>query len=111
MNDPIRMAAELAMLDCSSGGRIISSCVRGTAVESIHGGMIPAEKRARFEEAHDLIRTWWTTPGPFRYEGQDAHSRAVNPWGRPVQHPHPEVWLPGLSSPESVVWAARPQHP
>ncbi len=29
INDPIRMAEELAMLDCYSGGRLISGFVRG----------------------------------------------------------------------------------
>jgi alkanesulfonate monooxygenase SsuD/methylene tetrahydromethanopterin reductase-like flavin-dependent oxidoreductase (luciferase family) len=111
INDPIRMAEEIAMLDCYSGGRVISGFVRGTAVESLHGGIDPTENRARFEEAHDLIIKCWTTPGPFRYEGKYYHYRAVNPWVLPIQKPHPPVWFPGLSSPESVVWAARHQHP
>jgi hypothetical protein len=33
VNDPICMAEEIAMLDCFSGGRIISSFVRGTKEE------------------------------------------------------------------------------
>ncbi len=111
INDPVRMAEEIAMLDCYSGGRIISGFVRGTAVESIQGGIDPAENRERFQEAHDLIIKCWTTPGPFRYEGKYYHYRAVNPWVLPMQKPHPEVWFPGFSSPESVVWAARHQHP
>ena len=111
VNDPIRMAEEIAMLDCFSNGRIISGFVRGTAVESLAGGIIPAENRARFEEAHDLIIKCWTQPGPFRYEGQFYHYRAVNPWVLPVQDPHPPIWFPGLSSAESVGWAARHQHP
>ena len=111
VNDPIRMAEEIAMLDCYSHGRIISGFVRGTAVESLAGGIIPAENRSRFEEAHDLIIKCWTEPGPFRYEGQHYQYRVINPWVRPVQKPHPPIWFPGLSSPESVVWAARHQHP
>ena len=111
INDPIRMAEEIAMLDCYSGGRIISGFVRGTAVESLQGGIDPTENRDRFEEAHDLIIKCWTTPGPFRYEGKYYHYRVVNPWVLPMQKPHPEVWFPGLGSPESVVWAARHQHP
>ena len=111
INDPIRMAEEIAMLDCYSGGRIISGFVRGTAVESLHGGIDPTENRERFEEAHDLIIKCWTTPGPFRYEGKYYHYRAVNPWILPMQKPHPQIWFPGTGSPESVVWAARHQHP
>ncbi len=111
VNDPIRMAEEIAMLDCYSGGRIISGFVRGTAVETLQSGIDPTENRPRFEEAHDLIIKCWTEPGPFRYEGKYYHYRAVNPWVLPIQKPHPPVWFPGFSSPESVVWTARHQHP
>ena len=111
VNDPIRMAEEIAMLDCYSNGRIISGFVRGTAVESLVGGIIPAENRSRFEEAHDLIIKCWTEPGPFRFEGKHYQYRVINPWVKPVQQPHPPIWFPGLSSVESVVWAASHQHP
>src|SRR6266704_6141283 len=67
VNDPIRMAEEIAMLDCISGGRIVSGFVRGTAVETLQSGIDPTENRGRFEEAHDLIIKCWTTPGPFRH--------------------------------------------
>ena len=111
INDPIRMAEEIAMLDCISGGRIISGFVRGTAVETLQGGVAPPQNRDRFEEAHDLIIKCWTEPGPFRYEGEYYHYRKVNPWVLPMQKPHPPIWFPGFSSPESVVWAATHRHP
>ena len=111
INDPVRMAEELAMLDCYSNGRIISGFVRGTAVETLQGGIDPTQNRERFEEAHDLILKCWTEPGPFRYEGKHYHYRAVNPWVLPIQKPHPDIWFPGTGSPESVVWAATHQYP
>ena len=111
INDPVRMAEEIAMLDCYSGGRIISGFVRGTAVETLQGGVDPTENRERFEEAHDLIIKCWTEPGPFRYEGKHYQYRVVNPWVLPVQKPHPDIWFPGTGSPESVVWAATHRHP
>lgn len=111
INDPIRMAEEIAMLDCYSGGRIISGFVRGTAVETLQSGIKPTDNRERFEEAHDLIIKCWTEPGPFRYEGKHYQYHAVNPWVRPMQEPHPDIWFPGTGSPESVVWAAKHQHP
>jgi len=109
--DPVRIAEEVAMLDCYSGGRIISGLVRGTAQETIVAGIDPTENRERFEEAHDLIVKCWTTPGPFRYEGKHYHYRAVNPWVLPMQKPYPDIWFPGTGSPESVVWAAQHGHP
>ena len=111
INDPVRMAEEIAMLDCYSGGRIISGFVRGTAVESLQGGIDPTENRARFEEAHDLIIKCWTEPGPFRWEGKYFPHRVVNPWVLPMQKPCPDIWFPGTGSPESVVWAAKHRHP
>ena len=95
VNDPIRMAEEIAMLDCFSGGRIISGFVRGTAVETLQAGIDPTENRGRFEEAHDLIIKCWTTPGPFRHEGKYYQYRAINPWVLPMQKPHPDIWFPG----------------
>ena len=111
INDPIRMAEEIAMLDCYSGGRIISGFVRGTAVETLQGGIAPPENRERFEEAHDLILKCWTEPGPFRHEGKYYQYRVINPWVVPMQKPHPDIWFPGTGSPESVVWAAKHRHP
>ena len=111
INDPVKMAEEIAMLDCYSNGRIVSGFVRGTAVESLQGGIDPTENFERFQEAHDLIIKCWTEPGPFRFEGKHFQYRVVNPWVLPVQKPRPEIWFPGTGSPESVVWAARHQHP
>ena len=111
VNDPIRMAEEIAMLDCYSGGRLISGFVRGGATETLLSGIDPTENRERFEEAHDLIIKAWTTPGPFRYEGNYYHYRVVNPWVLPMQKPHPPIWFPGFASPESAVWAARHGYP
>jgi alkanesulfonate monooxygenase SsuD/methylene tetrahydromethanopterin reductase-like flavin-dependent oxidoreductase (luciferase family) len=106
INDPIRMAEEVAMLDCYSNGRIISGFVRGGPTETLQAGIDPTENRERFEESHDLIIKCWTTPGPFRHEGKHYHYRLVNPWVLPVQKPHPPIWFPGGSSPESLQWAA-----
>ena len=111
LNDPVKMAEEIAMLDCISGGWIISGFVRGTAVETLHAGISPTENRERFEEAHDLILKCWTTPGPFRWEGRHFPHRMINPWVVPMQKRHPPVWFPGTGSPESVIWAAKHGYP
>ena len=111
LNDPVRLAEEIAMLDCYSGGRIISGFVRGSATETLQSGLSPAENRERFEEAHDLILKCWTEPGPFRFEGKHYDRRMINPWVLPMQKPHPDIWFPGTASPESVVWAAEHGYP
>ena len=109
--NPIRMAEELAEIDLISRGRLVSGFVRGTGVESWATNTNPVHNRDRFQEAHDLIVKTWTTPGPFRWDGKHYEFRVVNPFVRPLQEPHPPVWVPGSASPETMIWAARRHYP
>ena len=77
-DNPVRVAEEIAMLDCISRGRIISGFVRGVPTEIHPSNTNPALNRARFEEAHDLILKAWTTHEPFNWEGRFWHYRYVN---------------------------------
>jgi alkanesulfonate monooxygenase SsuD/methylene tetrahydromethanopterin reductase-like flavin-dependent oxidoreductase (luciferase family) len=36
------------------------------------------------------------------WEGEHFHVPHVNPWPRPIQKPHPEIWIPGLGSSETI---------
>ena len=109
--DPLRLAEELAMIDMISGGRLVPGFVRGAGSEQIANNINPAYNRERFNEAHDFIVKAWTTPGPWRYEGKHYHYRFVNPWQLPIQKPRPQIWIPGLISPETVVWCAEHRYP
>jgi alkanesulfonate monooxygenase SsuD/methylene tetrahydromethanopterin reductase-like flavin-dependent oxidoreductase (luciferase family) len=109
--DPLRIAEEIAMLDVISGGRIISGFVRGTGMEYFSLNVNPTQSRDRFYEAHDLIIKAWTEPGPFRWVGQYYKYNYVNPWPRPLQKPHPPIWLPGTGSLETVDYAAEKRYP
>ncbi len=109
--NPLRVAEEIAMIDCISGGRVVCGFVRGLGQESWATNTNPIYNRERFDEAHDLIVKTWTTPGPFRWEGKHYHFRAINPWAMPLQKPHPPIWIPGVASPESVIFAARHRYP
>ena len=71
----------------------------------------PAYNWERFQEAHEFIVKAWTTPGPFRWEGKHYQYRYVNPFVRPYQKPHPPVWLPGVVSRDSLMWAANKRIP
>ena len=109
--NPIRLAEELAMIDMISKGRLVSGFVRGGGTESLATNTNPAFNRERFEEAHDLIVKIWTTPGPWRWEGTHYQFRVVNPWAVPMQKPHPRVWIPGVTSRETVIFAAKHRYP
>ncbi|MBV9835758.1 MAG: LLM class flavin-dependent oxidoreductase [Alphaproteobacteria bacterium] len=110
-DNPLRLAEELAMIDMISRGRLVSGFVRGGGQEQLATGVNPAYNRERFEEAHDLIVRAWTQPGPFRFEGTHYQHRVVNPWAVPLQKPYPRVWIPGVVSRETIIWAAQQRYP
>ena len=109
--NPVRLAEELAMIDMISKGRLVSGFVRGGGQEQLAAGVNPAYNRERFEEAHDLVVKAWTEKGPFRWEGTHYQHRVVNPWAVPLQKPYPRVWVPGVVSRETIVWAAKQRYP
>lgn len=108
--NPVRLAEELAMLDNISGGRIISGFPRGIPSEYIAYGIDMDESRTRFEEAWDLIVKTWTADEPFDWDGEHFQYENVYIWPRPLQDPHPDLWMPAESE-ESLRFAAKRQIP
>ncbi len=106
LHEPLRLAEELAMLDCLSNGRIISGFARGIPREyQVHN--VPLDQsRARFEEAYDIVTRAWTED-VFSYSGKFWSYEDVAIWPRPVQRPHPPVWIPIVGSKESIEFAGR----
>jgi alkanesulfonate monooxygenase SsuD/methylene tetrahydromethanopterin reductase-like flavin-dependent oxidoreductase (luciferase family) len=100
-NPPIRVAEEIAMLDCLSGGRVISGIVFGTPMDTAFSyGVPPIELRDRFHEARELVHRSWKATEPFAFNGTYTKLRYVNVWPRPVQSEIP-VWIPGSGSVET----------
>src|SRR5581483_2851688 len=111
IGNPLQLAEEIAMIDMISKGRLVAGIVRGAGTEQYANNVNPAFNRERFEEAHDLLVKIWTEPGPWRWEGNHYQFRVVNPWARPLQQPHPRVWVPGVVSTETIIWAAQHRYP
>ncbi|HYL60961.1 MAG TPA: LLM class flavin-dependent oxidoreductase, partial [Candidatus Acidoferrales bacterium] len=111
VGNPLRLAEELSMIDMISRGRLVTGWVRGAGSEQFATNANPGYNREYFNEAHDLVVKAWTQPGPWRYEGKHYHYRFVDPWVLPIQKPHPPIWIPGLLSPETVVWCAEHRYP
>ena len=104
-NPPLRVAEEFAMLDCISGGRLVAGLPVGSSQDTNYAyGQVPATLRGKYYEAHDLIKRAWTEPEPFAFNGKYTQIRYVNIWPRPVQKPHPPVWIPGGGSIETWGW-------
>jgi alkanesulfonate monooxygenase SsuD/methylene tetrahydromethanopterin reductase-like flavin-dependent oxidoreductase (luciferase family) len=101
-NPPIRVAEEMALLDVLSGGRLIAGFPTGTSMDTnFCYGQIPALLRDKYAEAHDLIIKAWTTDEPFAFDGKYNQLRWVNCWPRPIQKPHPPIYVPGGGSIET----------
>jgi alkanesulfonate monooxygenase SsuD/methylene tetrahydromethanopterin reductase-like flavin-dependent oxidoreductase (luciferase family) len=110
IHEPLRLAEELAMLDCLTGGRLISGFARGIPREYKAYNVNLADSRARFEEAWEIIKRAWRED-VFSYEGKFWTYRDVAIWPRPVQQPHPPVWVPVTTSQETLEWAAKENVP
>jgi alkanesulfonate monooxygenase SsuD/methylene tetrahydromethanopterin reductase-like flavin-dependent oxidoreductase (luciferase family) len=106
--NPLTLAEEHAMIDCITGGRLITGFVRGVGAEYFSTGTNPVWSLERHIEAHDLVVQAWTRPGPFAFEGKHFHFEYVNVWPRPFQKPHPPIWCPSMGSLDTIDWAAHP---
>ena len=108
LNNPIRCAEELGLLDNLTNGRLIIGFLRGTLNEDQTYGVNPAEGRGRLFEGMDLILKALTEPQPFSWEGRYHQFRTVAVWPLPVQQPLPPV-IVCTRSDDTVRYAAEHQ--
>jgi alkanesulfonate monooxygenase SsuD/methylene tetrahydromethanopterin reductase-like flavin-dependent oxidoreductase (luciferase family) len=103
---PLRVAEEIAMLDHLTDGRLVSGFVRAIGWEYFSHSINPVHSRERFVEAHDLIVKAWTSEEMFEWISPHYHFRYVNLWPRPLQVPHPPVFIAGGGSTETMRFCA-----
>ena len=104
--NPLRVAEEIAMLDHLTNGRLVSGFVRGIGWEYFGHSINPTHSRDRFTEAHDLIIKAWTSDEMFQWISPNYEYRYVNLWPRPLQRPHPPIYIPGAGSTETMEFVA-----
>lgn len=106
-NHPLRIAEEYASLDLLSNGRAILSVGRGYDHREYAGFGVPfAESRERFDEGLALVRKALSEEA-ITWDG--PHYRLETPitiLPRPVQRPHPPIYVACFSRP-TVELAAR----
>lgn len=106
LHEPLRLAEELAMLDCLSNGRIISGFARGIPREYQVHNVPLSQSRERFEEAYEIVTRAWTED-VFTYTGKYWSYKDVALWPRPIQKPHPPIMIPIVGSQESIEFAGK----
>jgi alkanesulfonate monooxygenase SsuD/methylene tetrahydromethanopterin reductase-like flavin-dependent oxidoreductase (luciferase family) len=106
-NNPVRVAEEWAMVDVLSHGRLDLGVGRGyqpSEYEMLGLADRQAESRGIFQESLDIITGLWTSDR-FSYTGRyfEIHDAELHP--RPVQQPHPPIYVAAIS-PETFALVA-----
>ncbi|SFL49642.1 LLM class flavin-dependent oxidoreductase [Geodermatophilus ruber] len=106
LHHPLRVAEAAATVDQLSGGRLDLGIGRGYQPGEFRGfGVDIAEKHDRFTEALDVLRRVWTADGPVSHTGTYWSFEDAAPQPRPVQRPHPPLWV-ATDSPDGLAICA-----
>ena len=106
IHNPVRVAEQVATVDQISGGRITLGVGMGwwPLEYEVHGSVF-RQRGARMEEALEILRLVWTEE-EVAYDGRFHSFPALTVHPRPVQEPHPPLWVAGVA-PAAVDRAAR----
>ena len=103
-NHPVRVAERIATLDILSNGRVDFGTGRsGTPTELEGFGLNPADSKAMWDEAVRAIPRMWLDD-PFSWSGQFFSTPPRSVWPKPVQQPHPPLWV-AAASPRTFIEA------
>ena len=95
---PFDVARRVATIDVLSGGRFVLGIGVGWLEEEFDLLGVPFQRRGkRTREYVEMMKALWTEDSP-RYEGEFVQLREdVNVLPRPLQKPHPPIWVGGES--------------
>lgn len=91
---PVHVAHQVATLDRLSAGRAILGVALGRAEEYDLFQVPPARRVTRFNESVALIKALWAGPRA-TYEGEFFRAHETTLGTRPLQRPHPPIWVGG----------------
>jgi len=106
IHNPVRVAEQVATLDQISGGRVSLGVGLGwwPLEYQVHGSVF-RERGARMEEALQILKKVWTEEDT-AWEGRFWNFPELTVHPRPVQTPHPPLWVAGVAD-AAVERAAR----
>ena len=109
-HNPMLLAEQVATIDVLSGGRVDLGIGRGYRHNEFHGFAIDAdEAEARFAESLSVMTRAWTSKERFSHHGRFWHFDDVILEPRPLQSPHPPLWV-SAGRDASIRAAAANQH-
>jgi len=97
IHNPVRVAEQVATIDQLSGGRISLGVGLGwwPLEYQVHGSVF-RERGARLEEALRILKLVWSEEET-TYEGRFWSFPELTVHPRPVQRPHPPLWVAGVA--------------
>ncbi|GAB3006971.1 LLM class F420-dependent oxidoreductase [Amycolatopsis acidiphila] len=95
--DVIHTAKEVASLDLISGGRVLFGVGVGWNREEMRNhGTDPRTRGALLNEQIEALKTIWTNDQA-EYHGKHVDFDPIFAWPKPVQRPHPPIYVGGES--------------
>lgn len=96
LHNPVVLAGEIATADILTGGRLDVGVGRGHAWLYPKLGIPLAESLGRYRDGLNILPLAWTKES-FSYQGEYYRLEDVSVVPKPVQQPHPPVFLTGTS--------------
>ena len=106
LDHPLHIAEDAATLDVLSGGRLDFGATRASLDGESHVVFQSPidESRSRLKEALEVIVKAWTEE-QFSYEGLYYKIPEVSVYPKPIQEPHPPIYIVAVT-PETLAFAA-----
>jgi len=99
---PGNLAKRVACVDQISGGRVVLGVGSGWVLEEFAAYGIPFESHSvrtqKTSEGIQIIKGLWTNDGPLTFHGKYYTLEKAMSLPKPVQKPHPPIWLGGEST-------------
>ncbi len=107
LHNPLEIAESYAMVDVLSNGRLDFGVGKGSEAVEYKKWLVPQESAAvRMKEATEILcKAWSDDPVDFSSELFDYHDINVLP--KPVQRPHPPIWVGAAKSEDTFQWAGK----
>jgi alkanesulfonate monooxygenase SsuD/methylene tetrahydromethanopterin reductase-like flavin-dependent oxidoreductase (luciferase family) len=111
LHHPVEIAERAALVDILSNGRLDVGLGRGYSSHSFGNfGVGMDERRGRFDEALDVITRLWTED-TVDHEGAFWKIDGASLYPKPLQQPHPPVYIASSGSPDTIAYAAEHRYP
>ena len=105
LNNPLQLAESYGMVDVLSNGRLDFGIGKGSEpIEYVRFGARREEATQRMIEGTEVLRQAWSNE-PVDFRGEFFNYENVRVLPKPVQRPHPPIWVGATRTEETFRWA------